>query len=249
VSITVPFARAEVARARMIDLFPQGFEEVEHGDGVELVAYTDSRGEERLWQAFGQVSAAAVEEGWEHRWRMFHQPVEVAGIWIGPPWLPEPPRVPTVVIDPGRAFGTGSHPTTRLALQLLAKLRRGSLLDVGCGSGVIAIAAAKLGFGPIAAWDVEASAIEATLRNAAANHVELEAHLGDATAVDLEPADVCVANVTLEVVARVAPRVRCRHLVTSGYLLSDELRAHGFHLVERIEEGGWAADLFRSAAQ
>ena len=233
----------------MIDLFPQGFEELEHGDGVELIAYTDARGEERLWQAFGQASTSAVEEGWEHRWRMFHRAVEVAGLWIGPPWLEPPSSAVAVVIDPGRAFGTGSHATTRLALELLTKLDRGSLLDVGCGSGVVAIAAAKLGFGPITALDVDERAVEATVRNAAVNDVQLDARCGDATTSVLEPADVCVANVTLEVVERVASRGECRHLVTSGYLLSDHPALPRYEPVERIGEEGWAADLSRRAAQ
>ena len=119
----------------MIELFPEGFEEIEHGDGVELVAYTDSGGEERLWQAFGHASGREVDGGWENGWRAFHQPVEVAGLWIGPSWREAPRDAIAVVIDPGRAFGTGSHPTTRLALELLAKLERGSLLDVALQGG------------------------------------------------------------------------------------------------------------------
>jgi ribosomal protein L11 methyltransferase len=228
----------------MIELFPEGFEELEHTDGVELVAYTDARGEERLWQAFGQVAGSAVEEGWEHRWRLFHRPVEVAGVWIGPPWE-EPPRgAVTVVIDPGRAFGTGAHPTTRLVLELLAKLDRGSLLDVGCGSGVIAIAAAKLGFGPIMAVDLDERAVDATRRNAAENGVAIDVRLGDATAEVLS-ADVCVANVTLEVIERLGGHVECSQLVTSGYLLADEPRLGRFEWIERVGESGWAADRFR----
>ena len=80
-----------------------------------------------------------------------------------------------VVIDPGRAFGTGAHPTTRLCIELLATSARGSLLDVGCGSGVLAIAAARLGFSPIAAIDDDPIAIETTLANAAVNGVGLHA--------------------------------------------------------------------------
>ena len=245
----MPYARAEAARARMIDLFPEGFEEIEHGDGVELVAYTDSGGEERLWQAFGHASGREVDGGWENGWRAFHQPVEVAGLWIGPSWREAPRGAIAVVIDPGRAFGTGSHPTTRLALELLAKLERGSLLDIGCGSGVVAIAAAKLGFYPVVALDLDEHAIEATLRNAAANDVAVDARWVDAIAAPLAPAEVCVANVTLDVVERVAPLVECRHLVTSGYLLSDEPRLPGFQRLERIGEAGWAADVFRRVAQ
>ncbi len=232
----------------MIDLFPQGFEELERDDEIELVAYTDARGEERLWQAFGHVSAAVVEEGWEHRWRMFHRPVEAAGLWIGAPWHEPPGGTTTVVIDPGRAFGTGSHATTRLVLELLAKLNRGSLVDIGCGSGVLAIAAAKLGFAPVTAVDVDERAIEATLRNAAANGVSIEARRADAT-VAVDSGDVCVANVTLEIVERLGAHIDCTQFVTSGYLLSEEPRLPRFEWIERIGEEGWAADRFRRAAQ
>ena len=80
-----------------------------------------------------------------------------------------------LVVDPGQAFGTGSHPTTRLSLELLLELEpRGSLADLGCGSGVLAIAAAKLGFGPVTAIDHEPAALEATRDNAAANGVVLD---------------------------------------------------------------------------
>ena len=118
-SVTVPAERAEQARAVMLELFPGGFEEVDLPDGVELAAYAGPDGEERLWQAFGGAASADVEDGWEHRWRDFHRPVTVGGLWIGPPWLTPPSSTPAVVIDPGRAFGTGSHPTTRLCVELL----------------------------------------------------------------------------------------------------------------------------------
>jgi ribosomal protein L11 methyltransferase len=142
--VTVPFRRAEQARALMLELFPDGFEEVERTDSVELAAYTDPGGEERLMQVFTGTSASDVEEGWEERWREFHRPVRIGPLWVGPPWEHPPPVAIAVVVDPGRAFGTGAHPTTRLCLEALLDLQRGSLLDVGCGSGVLAIAAALL---------------------------------------------------------------------------------------------------------
>ena len=95
------------------------------------------------------------------------------------------------VVDPGRAFGTGGHATTRLCLELLDGVERGSLLDVGCGSGVLAIAAARLGFGPVLALDHDPAALEATKRNAAANGVELDAQvvqIGDGDDVALRAA-------------------------------------------------------------
>ena len=78
----------------MLELFPEGFEEVEQPDGVEFVAYTEPSGEERLWQAFGAVSASEVEAGWEDGWRRFHRPVRVGSLWVGPPWEEAPADAP-----------------------------------------------------------------------------------------------------------------------------------------------------------
>ena len=151
----------------MLELFPEGFEERVFeeidGGGLEIAAYTNAAGEERIWQAFGGAASAEVEEDWEDRWRQFHKPVRVGGLWIGPPWEEPDGDASAVVIDPGRAFGTGGHPTTQLCLELLEAEPRGSVLDIGCGSGVLSIAAAKLGFAPVLAFDFDPQAVEALL--------------------------------------------------------------------------------------
>jgi ribosomal protein L11 methyltransferase len=150
--------------------------------------------------------------------------------------------------DPGRAFGTGAHPTTRLTLELLQELERGSLLDVGCGSGVLSIAAAKLGFGPVVAIDVDDAAIEATLANAEVNGVELTALRADALAVaELPQARFVVANVALDVVERLLPRLAAERAVTSGYAEGDEPRVEGWLRTDRRTFDGWAADLLERA--
>ena len=147
----------------MLELFPEGFEELGGAGGaLELAAYTNAAGEERIWQAFGGAAATDVEADWQDRWRQFHKPVRVGSLWIGPPWEAPDGGAIAVVIDPGRAFGTGGHPTTQLCLQLLEDEDRGSVLDVGCGSGVLSIAAAKLGFDPVTAVDFDPQAVEAT---------------------------------------------------------------------------------------
>ena len=244
VSVTVPPAEAEPARAIMLELFPEGFEERDSVDGVELAAYTDDRGEERLWSAFGGTRSTDVEEGWEDRWRAFHRPVRVGPLWVGPPWERPDPDAIAVVIDPGRAFGTGAHATTRLCLELLIDVPRGSLLDAGCGSGVLSIAAAKLGFSPVHAVDVDPQAIEATARNAAANGVTVETRLADAAREPLPATGAGVVNVALEADGSIAGRLECEHLVTSGYLASELPEVGGYRRTDRREAEGWAADLY-----
>jgi ribosomal protein L11 methyltransferase len=241
--VTVPPAEAERARAVMLELFPEGFEETDSPDGVELAAYTDAGGEERLWSAFGGARATDVEEGWEDRWRAFHRPVRVGPLWIGPPWEPPDDGALPVVIDPGRAFGTGAHATTRLCLELLLGVPHGSLLDAGCGSGVLSIAAAKLGFDPVYAVDIDPQAIEATGRNATANGVPVEARLADAAHDPLPPTDTAVVNVALDADLSIAERLACGYLVTSGYLAVERPAVVCYRHRDRREAEGWAADL------
>ncbi|MGZ4462301.1 MAG: 50S ribosomal protein L11 methyltransferase [Gaiellaceae bacterium] len=234
---------AEEARAQLIELAPKGFEERELVAGLELAVYGGAAEEKALRAVFGRVRSEPVEPGWQERWRSFHRPVTVGRLWVGPSWEAAPDDVEPVVIDPGRAFGTGSHPTTRLCLELLQNLEAGSLLDVGCGSGVLSIAAARLGFGPIRAIDSDADAIEASAANAARNGVTLDLWLGDALLEELPPADVAVANISAAVVERVAARLRCARLVLSGFLASERLSLPGFALESSRELEGWSAYL------
>ncbi|MGZ4353804.1 MAG: 50S ribosomal protein L11 methyltransferase, partial [Gaiellaceae bacterium] len=152
-----------------------------------------------------------------------------------------------VVVDPGRAFGTGSHPTTRLCLEFLQELDRGSLLDVGCGSGVLSIGAALLGYRPVTGIDTDPAAIEATRENAEANGVVVEARRDDGTAAELPAADVTVANISLEGVNALRP---CSGvLVTSGYLVSERPEPQGYAHAARRQLEGWAADVFRRGSE
>ena len=244
VSVAVPDARAEQARAVMLELFPEGFEEHEGNGTLELAAYTNAAGEERIWQAFGgAASVTDVDENWEERWRQFHRPQRVGSLWIGPPWEPPDEDAIAVVIDPGRAFGTGGHATTRLCLRLLEAEERGSVLDIGCGSGVLSIAAAKLGFAPVLGIDFDPQAVEATERNAAENGVELEVRLGDLRDLELPDTELVLANIAADAVVALGARLRSPRAITSGYLVSDEPELAGYRLERRVQLDGWAADL------
>jgi ribosomal protein L11 methyltransferase len=214
--------------ALLLHIFPEGVEEL---DGAFAV-YAD---EPPI--GFDVVEVEDVRDGWEDEWRAFHHGVTIGRLWIGPPWEEVPPSVIAVVVDPGRAFGTGAHPTTRLCLELLQELEPSSLVDVGCGSGVLSIAAAKLGFAPVAALDLDEVALDVTAENAVANGVEVEL-------VSAPPAAaLAVMNIALDVVEGILPTLDVPRAITSGYLDRDTPDAAGWVSVERRVRDGWAADI------
>ena len=224
----------EAELALLLHIFPDGVEEL---DGAFAV-YADEPP-----VGFDVLEADDVPEGWEQRWREFHHGVDVGRFWVGPPWEQPSTGSDPIVIDPGRAFGTGAHPTTRLTLELLQEQPPGSLLDVGCGSGVLAIAGAKLGFAPVVGLDLDEAAVEATLANARANGVRVRARRADALLGELPETDVAIANIELGVVQRLLPLLRAPRVVTSGYLDRDRPEVEGWRHVARREADGWAADL------
>lgn len=212
------------------------------GGEIELAVYGDASTEDALRTAFESVSVSRVEPGWEGRWRSFHRPVRTAGLWIGPPWEAPPAGERAVTIDPGRAFGTGAHSTTRASIELLAGVPRGSVLDAGCGSGVVAIAAVKLGFDPVTAVDVDPIAVEVARENALANGVSVEVRHADVLVDELPPADVVVANIELAAVERLLRTVAVPRAIVSGYLARDRLHTPGWRRIARVQIAGWAGD-------
>jgi ribosomal protein L11 methyltransferase len=226
----------------MVDLFPEGFEERE-GDGtVELAAYTERQDAPAALRVLGPVIETAVSAGWADAWRRFHRPVRVGPLWIGPSWEAPEPGTIAVVVDPGRAFGTGAHATTRLCLELLLGVTPASVADLGCGSGVIAVAAAKLGFGPVVALDNDEAAVEVARANAAANDVQVDVRLADVLADPLPAVDVAVANIARGPVEVVAGRFAGDTVIAAGYLAGERPAAEGWRSCERRVSGEWAAD-------
>lgn len=229
--------------ASLLEAFPAGIEERTVDGVTELTVYTDEAGEARLLAGHPGGSSELVAAGWEDRWKEFHRPVQAGGLWIGPPWIEPPLGGAVVVVDPGRAFGTGAHATTRACIELLATLERGSVLDAGCGSGVVAVAAARMGFAPVHAVDLDEVAVAAVAETARLNGVVVDVARADVLSDELPAADVLVANIELAVVERLLTRVTAPVAVTSGYLVGDVLRATGWRRRARLEIDGWAADV------
>jgi ribosomal protein L11 methyltransferase len=222
-----------------------------YGAPGELPSFPE--GEADVGGVIVQVSGREVPDDWAERWKRFHRPVLLGGkLYVRPPWE-EPamrPGVVEIVIDPGQAFGTGTHPTTALCLELLLDLKaRGSFADLGCGSGVLAIAAAKLGFEPVAAVDAERQAVEATRTNARENAVFLDrVERADLRNAPAPKAGVVAANLMRPLLLRVAELWAgepAATLVVSGLLdhEADEVAAAFAPLVERrrLTSLGWSA--------
>jgi ribosomal protein L11 methyltransferase len=260
-AVRVRREHAEAVLAELAALVPAGFEERDVEEGVEYVLY----GAEGELPAVGDVRAAAggalvdvttseLPDDWTERWRGFHTPVDVGRLRVRPPWAPPRDGALDVVIDPGQAFGTGSHATTRLVLELLVELEpAGALADWGCGSGVLAIAAAKLGWAPVLACDVEAESVDAARAAAAANHVRIAVARCDVRRGG-PYAPTVLANLVRPLLLEVAAgldRVPDR-LIISGVERSeaDEVVGafSGLREVARREGEGWAAIELRRAA-
>jgi ribosomal protein L11 methyltransferase len=241
-SVAVPVADAEVAAALLLDAFPAGLEEESGPAATTLSGYLPPGEAPRLPPGL-EATAEPVAPGWLDGWRAFHRPVELGPFWIGPPWDERPPGLRHIVIDPGAAFGTGAHGSTRAAAALLMRARPGGpLVDIGCGSGVLAILGAMLGFGPVVALDIDPLAVEAARANAAANGVEIDVRLKDACRDDLPPAPLAVANLQLDLLGRLFTRpVLAPALIVSGLLDAEHFAPAGYVPTDAERCDGWQA--------
>ncbi len=269
VVVRVDREHVDMAELAVGEFSPGGFQqETDVDDGPERFAVFVPAGEEGAFTSWlagagipllGEPVVTPVPSDWDERWKEFHQPVVIGGLWVGPPWQEHqaPADLKRIVIEPAQGFGTGAHPTTRLVLTLLQDQPRASVLDLGCGSGVLAIAAAKLGFGPVTAIDNDPVAIESTLDNLRRNDVDglVKTFVRDVLQDDIPRADVVLANVLLEPLVRIAPRMTAPRLVLSGLLRSQvddcvaAYEAVGYVLRERRDRDGWAAVVLDDARE
>lgn len=255
--------------AELIEIVPGGVEE-ERGETYVDYAIYGPPGEipelPDIEAAAGDglvsIETTEIPDDWADRWRDFHEPVLV-GDWlvVRPSWEEgEAPRegLIDVVIDPGRAFGTGAHATTSLSLELLGELarerpERGSAADLGTGSGVLAIAASLLGFAPVVACDHELPSIEAAAANAELNGATVEVGRLNLREQPGPAAELWLANLTAPLLAAVAGLMPApgsggpRDLIVSGLLVRERTEveaafgARGYRPLDFRERGDWGA--------
>jgi len=253
--IRVRADRAEVALAELLPILGAGAEEREVDGAVEYAVYAPAGELPSLediralaGDAVVDVRSEPVPAGWERRWHEFLRPVRVGELVIRPPWIEG--GADDLVIDPGVFFGAGTHATTRLCLGLLLDERPGgALCDWGAGTGVLAVAAARLGWEPVTAVEVDPGALEVILANAARNGVQVKPKWLNLGATAAPWAPTVTANLTRDLLLDVAQVVEQppERLLASGMLRDevDEVVAAfaplGLRERERRADGEWAA--------
>jgi ribosomal protein L11 methyltransferase len=262
--IRVRAEQAETALANLLPLLGDGAEERDLDGQVEYAIYLPE-GELPPAEAIRSLGGDAVlgtitepvPEDWERRYLAHLQTVRAGAITIRPPWLEGDPG--DLVIDPDTTFGAGTHESTRLSLELLQRIEPGGpLCDWGAGSGIVAIAAARLGFGPVDAVEVMPDGLEAIASNAAANGVSVRTHWLNLAATPAPWAPTVIANLTIDLLQTIAAEVLERppeRMIASGVLAADAdavgaaFARHGLHEVGRRVRAEWAAVLLAGAGE
>jgi ribosomal protein L11 methyltransferase len=248
--IEVPVADAEVAADELWVAGASAVGEETHGHVVVLTADLDDCPPSL---ATWPHSTSEDDGAWWDGWRPFARAVVAGPFLVRPPWIEAASgeRALELVIDAGRAFGTGAHPSTTLALRALAPLvsANTSVLDAGCGSGTLAIGAALLGARPVVAVDPDPAAAVAARANAARNGVDGAVDVVECSVAQAEGTfDVVVANLGAPLVFDLAPALRARTRVGGALVLSGTLDDHDARLrraypdvpvLARTEDDGW----------
>ncbi len=268
VSVVLPQARVEIVSAELFELGCCGVVEEDISDGVRLTAYFEvAENKAEIEQALRPYECRfepVPDTDWTLGWRSFFQPVyPTPRMAICPPWdrVPDPPGGFTIAIDPQMAFGTGHHETTRLALLgLEKKITSGDrVLDVGTGSGILSIAAVKLGAAKVMAVDIEAAAIENARANCVLNGVDAQVVLMQCSVDRVSGIfDVVVANIIssilLPIVPELAKRLHPEGYAILGGILDREREAFctaldraNLVLDEMLDDGEWLCAIARKS--
>jgi ribosomal protein L11 methyltransferase len=231
VAITVAAGRAESVIDSLIAIAPYGILDDPSDDCVVLRIRAPD-GElppaaefaSRAGEALRSIAEREVPDDWHARRLLDYKPRIVGDICVRPLWAPAADASIDVVIEETAAFGSGVHPTTRDCISLLSAVgQRGAFADLGCGSGVLSIVAAKLGFAPVTAVDVREVAVRSTRINAAHNAVEIDAAVSDLLTEPAPFAPVVCANAPPAVHAATARSIaRCPDIVIVSGILTDE---------------------------
>lgn len=197
------------------------------------------------------------DKDWANNWKKYYHPLEIGNhIAIKPTWEEYENKDRIVIdIDPGMAFGTGTHETTYLCLEALEQYveKDDLIFDIGCGTGILGIAAIKLGAEKVLAVDIDDKCIEATEENAKLNNTldKMEIYEGNLLDVITSSADIIVSNIIAEIIATMIPELK-KHLkgkktfIASGiitekiHIVKDALEKEGFEILEIREKNGWA---------
>ncbi len=260
VVLRVPADAVEDVLDRLLPLVPDGVRELPRGRMVEL----KMRGEsvptiDAVIRAAGDWphtwSEGTVPDDWRARRVLDYRPDVIGGrLVVRPDWAPAPrKRMLDIVLEATAAFGAGSHPTTRTCLELLLECQpAGSFADLGCGTGVLSILAAKLGWRDVVAVDLQPASVEAARANAAANGAVIEARVADLAAVPAPAADALAANLPGAVHLHIAESLaadRPGFALVSGFgpeQAPDVLGAYaarGLQPVRQLEPNGWVVAL------
>jgi len=235
-TIDVPRDEAETCAAEFMEAGAGGVE-IRDGEGTPMPGvaqpaagralvvgfFAERQAAGEAGGAFGGEVAEVPDQDWGEAWKRGLTPLTIGRAFVRPSWIdaPTPPGMVEIVLDPGMAFGTGTHPTTSLCLaglsDLLAARPGASVLDVGTGSGLLAIAASKLGAGRVAGNDNDPIAVRVARENAALNGVALEL---DERPVQLQPGpfDVVLANILANTLVELAPAITAQ-LAPGGVVL------------------------------
>jgi ribosomal protein L11 methyltransferase len=253
---------AEEMLDRLLPIVHGGVREARRGRKVELLMRgSDVPAVDELARVTGRPRSQFIErqisDDWRERRRGDYEPMLIANrLVVRPRWAPRSRAEIEISLTGGVAFGAGTHPTTRTCLEVLLGLSpAGSFADLGCGTGVLAILAARLGWNPVLAIDVSSRSVEATRANARANHVSLQARKLDLEASPPPPTDCLAANVGPPVHLRIAcllPQPTPRLGLMSGFhpseagQVADAYASCGLRVRRQLDREGWSILLLES---